>query len=261
MSGFCFLWDRGLAWDGERLERLGSRALDSLSHHYAARRIEEVGDGWWLGLCSRDGEPRVALAADRGRQTFVVVAGWLENYTELKSELDEPRNGEGSAEDADLVLALCLRHGPAALDRLRGPLAAMLWEPAVPRLTAVRDHLGEGSLCFAEGRGSWRWRRRRQRFSTIRPCHDHRTLAGLPGFARGIPFLRGGLRSATSRSWPPGSRGNGRRPVFGAIGSHRAFRPSCADISGSRMPLRNGGSRSRRPCRRLSGAAAVLARC
>ncbi len=153
MGGFFFLWDRGLAWDTQRLARLGSRALDSLSHRYAARRIEEGGDGWWLGLCGGEVEPRVALAANRRRQTFIVLAGWLENYTELMSELDEPREGEESAEDADLVLTLCLRHGPAALDRLRGPLAAILWEPAVPRLTAVRDPLGEGSLCFAEGRG------------------------------------------------------------------------------------------------------------
>jgi hypothetical protein len=149
LSGFCFLWDRRGDHDPAGLGRIGAHALDALSHAFAPNRAEESGEGWWLGLCRGDGEPQVALASDRRRQVHVLLSGWLENY----SELGAADRTAAPLDDAALVLALYLRRGPEILDRLRGPLVSLVWEPRIPRLMAVRDHVGERAVCFADGRG------------------------------------------------------------------------------------------------------------
>ncbi len=129
-----------------------TRALDALSHAFAPNRKVESGVAWWLGICRGDGEPQVALASDRERQVHVLLSGWLENYSDLVAELGDAQ-ALAPLDDVDLALALYLRQGAGALDRLRGPLVALVWEPRIPRLLAVRDHVGERALCFAEGRG------------------------------------------------------------------------------------------------------------
>jgi len=82
-----------------------------------------------------------------------MLSGWLENYAELLQELGIGTPADPTPDDVDLLLALCRRDGPAALGRVRGPLAAIVWEPQLARLTAIRDHLGESAVCFAGGPG------------------------------------------------------------------------------------------------------------
>lgn len=153
MSGFCFLWDRRGVQDHSGLRRIGTRALDVVSHAFAPNREEESGDGWWLGLCRGDGEPHVALASDRERQVYVLLSGWLENYAELVLELGGAHGAAARLDDVDLVSALYRYSCPGMIDRLRGPMVALVWEPRIPRLQVVRDHVGERAVCFAEGRG------------------------------------------------------------------------------------------------------------
>lgn len=190
MGGFCLLWDRANAWDERRLRRLGTAALDRLSHRFAPGRSESAGPGWWLGLCRGTGGPPLTLASDAGAAAFLVLDGWLENHAELAATLGGPRDW-APVEDAELVLALCLREGPEALGRLRGPMVAILWEPGVPRLTAVRDHLGEAALCFAEGQGP------------LALSSQEQALFGHPGVSR-APDLGWLARFCVRHPPPPG---------------------------------------------------------
>jgi hypothetical protein len=150
VSGFCFLWDKAQQWDPASLQRLGEQALDSLSHRFAGNRIRQSGEGWWLGVCRGHGEPQVSLATDGQQQLVVLLAGWLENYSDLLAEFNTDPNGHSRPDDVDLLLALYQREGPVILERVSGPLAILIWEPQRPRLIAVRDHLGESVVCFVD---------------------------------------------------------------------------------------------------------------
>ena len=68
--------------------------------------------------------------------------GWLTNRSELGTA------GPGTS-DGELAAALVDRHGEDAVARLRGSLAAVLWQPARRRLLAFCDRMGERPLFYA----------------------------------------------------------------------------------------------------------------
>ena len=84
---------------------------------------------------------------------MVLLAGWLENYSDLLAELNAHSSRTQQPDDVDLLLALYERQGSALLERLHGPLAVLIWEPTRSRLSAFRDHVGERVICYVDQNG------------------------------------------------------------------------------------------------------------
>lgn len=126
----------------------------------AQRHRGPDGQGIWLdegggaGLGHRrlsilDLSPAGAQPMVSGDGRFVIsFNGEIYNYRELRVELGERPYRSDS--DTEVLLAAWERWGEAALDRLIGMFAFVIWDQAERKLWAVRDRFGVKPLVWAE---------------------------------------------------------------------------------------------------------------
>jgi asparagine synthase (glutamine-hydrolysing) len=103
-----------------------------------------------LDLSSASDQP-VGVADGRVQ---LVLNGEIYNFRELRAQLEMSGCRLRSSGDTEVIAALYLRHGEAALQRLRGMFALALWDerPGFPRrLLLARDPLGVKPLYYSLG--------------------------------------------------------------------------------------------------------------
>jgi len=83
-----------------------------------------------------------------GRYT-IVFNGEIYNYRDLRVDLARAGVPFTSASDTEVLLALLVRDGIAALSRARGMFAIALWDSAARTLTLARDRFGVKPLYIA----------------------------------------------------------------------------------------------------------------
>src|SRR5258705_5527561 len=88
----------------------------------------------------------------------IVYNGEIYNYRELRADLERAGVRFASASDTEVLLALIVRDGIAALSRARGMFALALWDGVARTRTVARDRFGikpldvaarEGRVAFA----------------------------------------------------------------------------------------------------------------
>ena len=85
----------------------------------------------------------------RGRH-WIAFNGEIYNFRELRVELVAKGEEFAGQSDTEVLLALWAREGPAALDRLRGMFAFVIYDSQADELWAVRDRFGIKPLYYAE---------------------------------------------------------------------------------------------------------------
>lgn len=131
----------------------------------------------------------MTYAEDRYR---IVFNGEIYNYLELRDELRAAGHHFRTASDTEVLLAAYAEWGEAALDRLVGMFAFVLWDERTQTAFAARDRFGIKPLYF---------------YSTSRGvafASEIKQLTRLPGFAarldmaRAYDFLSSGIMDHTS---------------------------------------------------------------
>lgn len=79
---------------------------------------------------------------------WMVANGEIYNYIELRQQLAARGHKFRSHTDTEVILHLFEEEGPAALDRLNGMFAFVLWWPGESRLLAARDRFGIKPLYY-----------------------------------------------------------------------------------------------------------------
>lgn len=150
------------------------------------------------------GHRRLAIidTSDAGLQPFtddtgrwsIMLNGEIYNYRELRRELEAEGCHFRSATDTEVLLHAMIHWGEAALPRLVGMFAFVLFDRAQQTLLAARDRYGIKPLYFANGTG---W---------LALASEIKQLAGLPG-ATGRPqaqrlrdFLVAGVSDHTDQT-------------------------------------------------------------
>lgn len=140
----------GLVPDKSRLDRIAHRGPD--------------GEGWAVydtpagplafghrRLAIIDLDPRAAQPMVSPDQRFVLIFnGEIYNYVELKVELIALGQAFTTSSDAEVLLVAMQVWGEAALPKLRGMFAFMLFDKAENHLTIVRDPFGIKPIYFAQ---------------------------------------------------------------------------------------------------------------
>ena len=123
---------------------------------------------------------------------WIVFNGEIYNYLELGDELRAKGHRLRTASDTEVLLAAYAEWGEAALDRLVGMFAFVLWDNQAQTVFAVRDRFGIKPLYFhATPHG-------------VAFASEIKQICGLPGFAarldiaRGYDFLSAGIMDHTS---------------------------------------------------------------
>ncbi|MFI5910253.1 asparagine synthase (glutamine-hydrolyzing) [Dactylosporangium sp. NPDC051541] len=134
-----------LSCDGTADQSALAAALDRLKHRGPDETSMAAVDGVVFGF-TRLAIIDVALshqpAQYAGRWT-VVFNGELYNYRELRAALGLEHGATFATEGEAEVLAAAFHHwGPAAVQRLRGMFAAVLWDAQTQTLHAIRDPFG-----------------------------------------------------------------------------------------------------------------------
>ncbi len=83
---------------------------------------------------------------------WITYNGEIYNYRELRRDLQEAGVAFESQADTEVVLALFVREGPRALDRLRGMFALAVWDDLEGALFLARDRFGMKPLVWTEPR-------------------------------------------------------------------------------------------------------------
>src|SRR5689334_5201071 len=83
----------------------------------------------------------------------LVYNGEIYNYRELRADLERAGVRFASASDTEVLLALVVRDGIAALHRARGMFALALWDRDERSLTVARDRYGIKPLYIAASSG------------------------------------------------------------------------------------------------------------
>jgi len=91
---------------------------------------------------------RQPMTTPDGRYT-IVFNGEIYNYRDLRVDLARAGVPFTSASDTEVLLALLVRDGIAALSRARGMFAIALWDSAARTLTLARDRFGVKPLYIA----------------------------------------------------------------------------------------------------------------
>ncbi len=87
----------------------------------------------------------MAYADDR---YWIVYNGEIYNYLELRDELRAAGHRFRTRSDTEVLLAAWAQWGEAALDRLVGMFAFVLWDQEAQIVFAARDHFGVKPLYF-----------------------------------------------------------------------------------------------------------------
>jgi asparagine synthase (glutamine-hydrolysing) len=92
--------------------------------------------------------------ADAGEHRWVVFNGEIYNYLELREELAAAGHRFATSSDTEVLLAAYAQWGEAALDRLVGMFAFVVWDARAQTAFAARDRFGIKPLYFyATSRG------------------------------------------------------------------------------------------------------------
>src|SRR5262245_20267910 len=86
--------------------------------------------------------------ADAGGRVWAIQNGEIYNYPSLRAEL-APRHEFRTRTDTEILPALWLDHGPAAVERLRGMFAFAIYDSADETLLLARDAIGVKPLYVA----------------------------------------------------------------------------------------------------------------
>ena len=131
--------------------------LDGMAGPSGAPRPRRLGpgsvrgqSGWPTAGCpssTSTGSPQPMASAD-GRY-HIVFNGEILNYRALRAELDYPFRTDG---DTEVLLALFIEGGLAALGRARGQFAFAIHDGSPERHLAVRDRLGDPSALLPSRR-------------------------------------------------------------------------------------------------------------
>jgi asparagine synthase (glutamine-hydrolysing) len=93
------------------------------------------------------------MAAATG-EVALTYNGMIYNYRELRRDLEAAYPFRGQS-DTEVILALYLRDGLAAIRRLRGMFALAIWDGRAQRLVLARDRFGIKPLYYAQHDGRW----------------------------------------------------------------------------------------------------------
>ena len=104
-------------------------------------------------LAILDPDPRSGQPMQRGRLRLV-FNGEIYNFRELRSELEALGERFATTGDAEVILALYDRFGPACVERLRGMFAFAIFDEARRTLFLARDHFGMKPLYYADCGGT-----------------------------------------------------------------------------------------------------------
>lgn len=126
--------------------------------HRMWRRGQD-GDGQWISdnrrtvlgyrrLAILDPQPRSGQPMRRG-QLVLVFNGEIYNFRDLRRELEQSGETFVTEGDAEVILALYARHGPACVERLRGMFAFAIADERAGSLFLARDHFGMKPLYYA----------------------------------------------------------------------------------------------------------------
>ena len=94
--------------------------------------------------------PAEPVGLSRSARARVMLDGRIDNRSELLAALPTPT---GPVADAELIARCYESWGPAAVSRLIGDFAFVLWDPGRERLIAARDALGVKPLYFHRSHG------------------------------------------------------------------------------------------------------------
>jgi len=151
MCGIVALYSPERPIDPGILERatatLAHRGPDGRGHWLSAGRDVGLGHCWLalLDLTATAGQPM----ADAAGGVHVVVNGEFYDFERIRDELQREGHRFHTRSDSEILLPLYRRHGVAALARLRGEFAFVLWDAPNRRLFAARDRFGIKPLFYA----------------------------------------------------------------------------------------------------------------
>jgi asparagine synthase (glutamine-hydrolysing) len=132
----------------------------------ALRHRGPDGEGTWFSRDGRAalGHTRLSIVdlSPRGRQPmanedetlWLSFNGEIYNWRALRAELEGRGHRFRSDADSEVILHLWEDEGEAALLRLRGMFAFLLYDIRTGRLTAARDRVGKKPLVYATGNGT-----------------------------------------------------------------------------------------------------------
>lgn len=131
---------------------------------------------------------------------WIVYNGEIYNYLELREELRAAGHTFCTRSDTEVLLAAWAQWGEAALDRLVGMFAFVLWDQEAQIAFAARDHFGVKPLYFFAAGGGLAF------------ASEIKQFLALPGFsarlniARAYDFLSSGIMEHTDETFFEGVR-------------------------------------------------------
>lgn len=132
------------------LDAMASRGPDGRGVFVAEDGLVSLGHAR-LALRGRRGGEQ-PIASEDG-QVVAVVNGELYDADELRPGLEARGHRFRGESDSELLVHLYEEHGDAAISRLRGEFALILWDARARRLLLARDRFGIKPLAYAEHEG------------------------------------------------------------------------------------------------------------
>jgi len=184
----------GFAPDKSRLDRVSHRGPDGEGWQVFDTRCGPLALGHRrLAIIDLDNRAAQPMAGADGRY-WLIFNGEIYNYRELRAELTGHGVTFRTESDSEVLLSAYVRWGEAALDRLVGMFAFLIWDARDQVLFAARDRFGIKPLFFhASGHG-------------IAFGSEIKQLVGLPGLetrmnaARAYDFLLAGYTDHTDET-------------------------------------------------------------
>lgn len=132
--------------------------------------------------------------SDATGRFHMVFNGEIYNYLELRDEMRAKGEVFVTQSDSEVLLRAYMLWGSAALDRLRGMFAVIIWDERDQRLFAARDRYGIKPLYLAQTAHGLALA------SEIKQLHGLPGLSGRMNVARVHDFLAAGIANHTSET-------------------------------------------------------------